>query len=185
MTIDMIRSSQQGNPDATLQLLQKFNPLLKKYARKLGYEDAFSDLQADFLELLTKMKTEKLHNQDEAIAISYISTAVRNDYIKRLNKLKLDTQVKSISELNDGEKYFVEVSVATYDKPSELNYTEISSCLTAAEWSIIYAVYFQGYSTAEISRKKDISRQTVNQTKLRGLAKLRTLYCGRCPDHKL
>ena len=42
MTIDIIERSQGGDGDATLLLIEKFNPLLKKYAYKLSYDEDLS-----------------------------------------------------------------------------------------------------------------------------------------------
>jgi hypothetical protein len=55
MTIDIIVRSQGGDGDATLLLIEKFNPLLKKYAYKLSYDDAYNDLLLNFIELLHNM----------------------------------------------------------------------------------------------------------------------------------
>lgn len=40
MLIDLFRASQDNDQEAMLTLLQRFHLLLKKYGRKLGYEDA-------------------------------------------------------------------------------------------------------------------------------------------------
>lgn len=42
MIIDDIRSGQNGNQQAVLDLIKKFYPALSKYAWKLGTEDAYS-----------------------------------------------------------------------------------------------------------------------------------------------
>lgn len=48
MLSEAITSAQHNNPDSLLALIEKFKPLLKKYAYKLRYEDAYYDLQLDF-----------------------------------------------------------------------------------------------------------------------------------------
>ena len=40
MLLDEIRNAQDGNQDAMMTIIRRFNPLLRKYGRKLGYEDA-------------------------------------------------------------------------------------------------------------------------------------------------
>ena len=51
----LIRESQSGNKQATERLYTMFLPLLKKYAQKIGNEDALSDLTLNFLQMLKKM----------------------------------------------------------------------------------------------------------------------------------
>lgn len=42
---DLFLNAYNGNSFAQLQIVQRFQPLLKKYAALLKYEDAYSDLQ--------------------------------------------------------------------------------------------------------------------------------------------
>ena len=48
MTVDMIVQSQSGRKISTLTLVTKFEPLLRKYAYLLNYDDAYNDLLVDF-----------------------------------------------------------------------------------------------------------------------------------------
>lgn len=41
---EKIINAQNGDKNATYQILLQFNPLIKKYSRILGYDDAYSDL---------------------------------------------------------------------------------------------------------------------------------------------
>lgn len=43
MLCDLICNAQKGDKEAVLELIQKFSPLFRKYARKLNYEDAYED----------------------------------------------------------------------------------------------------------------------------------------------
>ena len=52
MLIDSIIHAQQGCDSDMMFLVSKFSGILKKYARKLNYEDAEQDLTADFIELI-------------------------------------------------------------------------------------------------------------------------------------
>ena len=45
MLDETIASAQHNNSESLLALIEKFKPLLKKYAYKLHYEDAYYDLQ--------------------------------------------------------------------------------------------------------------------------------------------
>jgi len=50
---------QNGNNEHVEELIEKFSPLLKKYAYKLKYEDALSDLILIFIETLNKIPMER------------------------------------------------------------------------------------------------------------------------------
>ena len=49
MLKDTIAAAQRNDEESLLALIEKFKPLLKKYAYKLHYEDSFFDLQLDFI----------------------------------------------------------------------------------------------------------------------------------------
>jgi hypothetical protein len=55
MAVDLIINSQQGSDIAALKLLNRFKPLLKKYARLLSDEDGFYEMQANFLQIIQSM----------------------------------------------------------------------------------------------------------------------------------
>lgn len=52
MLDETIASAQHNNSESLLALIEKFKPLLKKYAYKLHYEDAYYDLQLDFIQII-------------------------------------------------------------------------------------------------------------------------------------
>lgn len=46
----------QNDSEEMYQLIKKFDPLIRKYSYKLGYEDAYSDIVLPFIEKNTKNK---------------------------------------------------------------------------------------------------------------------------------
>lgn len=77
-------SAANGDQTAKLEIINQFRPLLRKYAYKLNYEDAFYDLELKLLEILTMPFFNNPQNTEEQI-VSYIHRAIVNEYI-RLNK---------------------------------------------------------------------------------------------------
>lgn len=61
MIIDLIQESQHGNQDATMKLIKTFSPTLRKYARALEIEDAYQDLQLDFIEVIQSIRCDELN----------------------------------------------------------------------------------------------------------------------------
>jgi len=179
MTIDIIERSQGGDGDATLLLIEKFNPLLKKYAYKLSYDVAYNDLLLNFIELLHNMQIENIHNKSEGSVISYICTSVHSSYVKRLIEVKRLRNLLLYSDLNDNELYYVESISATNDVYQEYELSFIKNILTKQELTVICMIYFTGYTVTEIASFYGTSRQAVNQMKNRVLKKLRNAFSDK------
>lgn len=176
MTKNLIIQSQTGNSDATLKLIDKFDPLLKKYAYRLFYEDAYNDLLFDFIKFLSNIQLDALRNTNEGTLVSYIHTSIRSDYIKRLIALKKLHNFVPYSALSDNQLYYAEVASATSNSYFEFEFKEIECELTELELLVVKMFYLMGYSAAEIASTRGTSRQAVNQAKNRALKKLKVLY---------
>jgi len=176
--INKILEAQSGSNDATLQLVHKFNPLLKKYARKLGYEDAYSDLLVDFLSLIKKMNVRKMRNRSNGGIVLYISKSVLMNYLKKLREInKYKQKIRLLSALNKEEQYYVESLLSSFDNYERLQIVSMKQILNQHELYIIDHLFYEGFSSSDIAQQLGISRQAVNQSKLRALKKIeRKLY---------
>lgn len=172
MTVDLIVQSQKSDWSAVLKLIKKFDPLLKKYAFKLHYEDAYNDLLFDFLELLNNIRINRLRDKSEGILVSYIRTAIHSSYIKRIIALKKIRNCVPFSSLSDSEVYYVEAVSATSDTYHKLEFIGVEHVLTKSELGIFKMIYFLGYTVTETASIYGITRQAVNKTKKRALLKL-------------
>ena len=83
---DLFLNAYNVNSFAQLQIVQRFQPLLKKYAALLKYEDAYSDLQLYLLELLHSGKLTKLQRKDDGTLVKYIESSIRHQYISDVYK---------------------------------------------------------------------------------------------------
>lgn len=169
----LIAQSQAGNSDATLMLIEKFNPLLRKYAYKLYYDDAYDDLLADFIELLHNLKLDCVRDKSEGSLVSYIYKSIYSSYIKRLIALKKLHNCIPESNLSDQELYYVESSTAGNDVYFENELPGIGRILTKSEVSVIKMIYISGFTVKETAYMLGITRQAVNQRKMRALKKLK------------
>ena len=147
MIIDDVRSSQKGDQQAVLDLINKFSPALKKYARKLETEDAYYDLQVEFLDLI-------LHH----------------DCIKLLRQL-IDNKMPNIStdDLTDSMLY----QSCCIDSLKDFTLDIPSTLLSPLEADAFFQISILGYSAAELARKEGVSRQSINQAKQKAILKLR------------
>lgn len=72
---------QGGDANAALELVEKFKPLIKRYAFFLHREDSFEDLQCFLLSMLKTWDTSRLSSTDDATVTRYIANSVKNEYI--------------------------------------------------------------------------------------------------------
>ena len=77
---------QGGDANAALELVEKFKPLIKRYAFFLHREDSFEDLQCFLLSMLKTWDTSRLSSTDDATVTRYIANSVKNEYIALSNK---------------------------------------------------------------------------------------------------
>ena len=170
----LIADAQLGDKQSMEELIFKFRPLIKKYAYKLNYEDAQSDLTLFFIELIRAFPAEVLDTADERKITKYIFVSIKNhynhlikDFIRRKNEICL-------SQLSEEQSYHLESRFAVaQEDPFERIFIDLSSFLSQRELRVIIQIYYLGYSAAEIARREACSRQAVNQLKRRALKKIR------------
>lgn len=179
MTADLITQSQGGNADTTMALIDKFNPMLKKYAYQLHYDDAYDDLLVDFIQFIHDIDLTKIHNQCEGCLVSYISRAMKCVYIKKSKQKKSLQNIILDSELEDDQIYQIESLLSQEDTYFQHELPGIECILTRPEASVIQMIYLRGYSACKAAQQLGTSRQAVNQMKNRALKKLRTQYADK------
>lgn len=179
MTIDDILNSQSGDGDSTVKLIEKFNPLLKKYAYKLNYEDAYNDLLIDFIELLQSIKIDRIYNKNEGGIVSYICTSVHSSYIKKIKECQKLHNLSFYCDLDEKELYYIEMKSSTYDTYFNISFDFLLKSLTKSEYTVIKMIYYGGYTVPEIASYCGISRQAVNQMRNRALKKLKRVFSDK------
>lgn len=172
MLIDQILKTQEEDQSATLYLVEKFNPLLMKYAFKLHSEDAYNDLLLDFIELIHNIRLEQIHYKDDGHIVSYIRTSIHSSYIKRLIAIKKLHGIVHYSELSDSEVYYLDLLTSIKDEYFKYDFPVDSKILSEAEMQVIKMIYYSGYTVSEIAFICGVSRQAVNQMKKRAFKKL-------------
>lgn len=177
MTVNMIIQSQSGNKEATLDLIKKFEPLLKKNARLLNYEDAYNDLVLDFLELIQRININQIRDFNEGAIIIYIQKSLRNCFLKRLKSIQnyMERNVP-FSEITNKQMMDIDIKLSEYNNYEAIERYFIFQYLNLSEYIIILLIYYYGFSVLEIAKKKQVSRQAINQVKKNALKKLKCLY---------
>lgn len=175
MFYNLLVKAQLGNQEAMLELINRFQPLLKKYAKKMEYDDAYEDCVLFFIELIKKMNLKKINMQSDQGIASYIKVSVAHFYHKKIQNIFAQRQEIMFSELTQEQRYYIEVKLAKQDEKDVFVELGIDRLLNSKEKTIVYLVYVKGYTTAEIARTCHKSRQSVNQLKRRSLNKLRKI----------
>lgn len=157
--------------DACVELLNRFDRLLKKYSRQLNYEDAYEDLRLFFIELVMKLKNSDLIQKGDGYLVNYISTAVKHHYIAlSKNKRKLPIL---LSEVSEEQQHHIEYTTAQELETKLSEYFPYNETLSENERKILIMHFVQGYSISEIAAHFGISRQAVNQAKIAAINKIK------------
>lgn len=172
MLCDLIRSAQADDKKAMMELIDKFSPLFRKYARKLDYEDAYEDIVLFYMEMIRSMDPDRIASQEDGAVVSYINISIINYYNKRVRKMIQHEREVALSDLTEEQKYYVEARAAKPNQIDGLGELGIRELLSEKEYRIIYQIYEEGYTAAEITRISKKSRQSVNQLKHRALKKI-------------
>lgn len=175
MICRLLARAQQGDEEAMLELIKRFQPLLKKYAKKMRYDDAYEDCLLFFIELVKTMDLKKLNITKDQAIVSYIKVSVTHFYSKKTRSLFEKEKEIAFSDLTEEQRYYVETKTAKQDEQNIFTELGVDKFLNPNEKRILYLVYAKGYTIAEIARKYHKSRQTVNQLKMRTLKKLRKI----------
>ena len=80
--LNKIIEAQNDHEEKLTVLIEDFTPILKKYASRMNYEDAFADLRLEFIEIILGIDPKRFVSYKEAQMLSYIKISVRNAYIK-------------------------------------------------------------------------------------------------------
>lgn len=176
MLVDLISLAQAENEEAMMELIARFEKLLKKYARRLNYEDALNDLTLEFIHVVRVIKLDCLASSNDGVLVNYIIRSLNNRYYK-LGKQAAEKnyQETGFSELSEEQLHKLEEQSATSGTDEWFEFLSHiqAGVLTEREQFILTQEFFFGLGSAEIAEKEGISRQSVNQMKQRALKKLR------------
>lgn len=176
MLIGKISNAQQGNQSDMLFLIEKFTPLLRRYARKLHTEDALSELILAFIELVQYFKIDAMKCTSDGAIVNYIAVSIRNEYNMRLRK-----EVTATEEFVSWDDYIeanlhqagVINPLDEIDQGSFVEFLSQFSTLSEKEKFVLTAVYQNGYSSTALSEVLQTSKQNINQIKLRAQKKIK------------
>ena len=71
---ELLTNAANHSEPETLEIIERFKPLLRKYARLLRTEDADDELQLELLKVIYETSWDKLNLQNEGAYVNYIAT---------------------------------------------------------------------------------------------------------------
>lgn len=161
-----IQRAKNGDEECLLELLRDFQPLLRKYGFWTGFEDGFEELQVFFIALIKKFPIERFSDENEGQTVMYLRVSVRN----RANDIRCRFFSESEQSVED-----LEVAAQENEQMMWMSWEGVLKELTALQYQVIVKNIWGRESSAEIARELHISRQAVNQAKMRGLERLRDI----------
>ena len=167
---------QGGDANAALELVEKFKPLIKRYAFFLHREDSFEDLQCFLLSMLKTWDTSRLSSTDNATITRYIANSVKNEYIALSKQKAKERGTSYLEDATVPQAIEYAQKTSTCDQYDQLTLQDLHKVLNEYEFAILYAIYFEPRSVAEVAQQRHKTRQAINQTKIKALQKLKETW---------
>lgn len=155
-----------GNEKCFEELLERFSPLIKAYAKKLyylEYEDSLQELSLALYEAVRKIPSA----DDEYGCISYINKSVVNRFTKLYHdSVELQNIQAHSIPLDNSDSHDYQHDYETDNCISLVDLENALKSKLPIERKILYLLML-GYSDMEIAAKLGYTRQYVNRLKKR------------------
>jgi hypothetical protein len=144
----LVYGAQNGNQDDKLALVEKFDPLLKKYAKNLGTEDAYCELREEFLRILANMNLLKLENRKNGAVFNYLKQSIHNSFNSCLGQHIKHRCIVRFADLSEVENYYLEKRLIFNDNRFLVEYGDVLAELTDKEKYVVISRFIDGDSMA-------------------------------------
>lgn len=177
--LEMLQEA-QNDPNAMYRLVTKFEPLVTKFAKRLNYEDAHSEITLLFIEKIQKIDCNRFKATDDYTLLKYIKKVVENiscdlsrGYISRL-RMEIPVSNKSFEH---GTLIKKQQSDCLYnDEYSLIIQDLLERLLTPYQVAVIKAIVLSGYPVNQVAKQYGVTPEAITITKNRALKKLRIYY---------
>nr|WP_312580050.1 sigma-70 family RNA polymerase sigma factor [Sedimentibacter sp.] len=163
---ELFKMGQEGDEKAKLELYKIFLPRIKKFGRKLFYEEAETDITIFLLEFINKANLEKFQNRTDEEIDSYMYKVFKNKYINILRQ-----NINKNIETTILETDFI--CYDCYEKLDKEYFFGLMQSLNDIQKKIIIGKYVYDYSDIELSALLKVSRQTIYKHKKKALTILK------------
>lgn len=170
--IDLIKLSQLRDSVSLVDLIKMFDPLLKKYSKKLNYEEAYYDLRFEFINTIYKLNTKNLEILSDGQIINYITKIIYHYYITLSKKARSNVNARVFSDMSDPMISIIDVKLAVEDQQRDYEIEYALRKLNIDEQILVDLIFYKDYSIREIAQSYGTSRQAINQKKRRIIQKM-------------
>jgi len=176
---ELIESAKKNDENAMLEIINRFKPIIDKYLKKLCYDkDAKSILELKLIEVVKlELKLDNLRDCGEGTLVNYIVSSLYHKYLEICGKTATLTTSELLCEqnilyhLSDSQNFFREKNIENY-----VFFESLRKILTEREFDCVYYIAYMGYTSEEISKHLNITKQACNQCKLRAFRKIRAFF---------
>jgi DNA-binding CsgD family transcriptional regulator len=180
----LIRAAKGNDERAMLEIIGKFKPLIGKYYAESGYdEDMRSALELKLVEVVKNgIDFEEFRSRSEGAFVNHIVSSLYHEYLA-ISKKKRKTQTHEILCEDDSlmdsimaENAYTDGNI--HDTPIEdgILFEALRSILTEREFDCVYFTTVESYTSEEIAKRLRVTKQAVNQCKLRAYGKIRDYF---------
>ena len=170
----LISAAQQEDKDAMLEIITIFQPIIRKYVRKMNYDEDFeSEIVLHLLEVVRAIDLDRLSARNDYLLIRYISNTLRHRYIYLSKKRNLLRDTEIIPE-DEREFDWLDNREDAVEAYSDIETKDLlKKTLTPREQLCVELIVIQGCSATEVAKCLGVTKQAVNQCKNRALKKVR------------
>ena len=167
--------AQNHNEEKMLFLIEKFQPLLNSFSNMSNNkEDIKSELTLAFIEIIYNIKLANFRYEiNNYILTAYIKKSIYRKYIN----IQMNEQNRLSKEILTDNENVLDTCLEEEDFDEIILLSEsMKSLLTSKEYYCIEKIVLYNYSASELAKENKLSKQAINQCKLRALNKLKMNY---------
>ena len=158
----LVVNCKQGSEIDYIEIVRMFNPILKKFAFKLDYFDAYDELKEAFNYCIYKMPIEnKKFDINDGVIISYIEKSINNQYI-HLNKSH-EKFINSTIQNEDIIDTYCSDDSSSHKISEILLFMDLKKLLSNKDYFIVIQKIYFGLSDSDIAKIFGVSRQAINK----------------------
>lgn len=169
--IKAINMYKRGDNDEILYIIDKFEPLINKYSKKLGYYCSRTDMIISLINIINNLNNNNNLNEEKYI-VGYINISIKHKYIELSKKYSINNNelVVDIDKININKEGY------NYNNlDNKVLLENILSKLNNYQRMVIEQIFFKNISEIELSNKLGITRQSVNKIKKRALKNMKEM----------
>lgn len=170
--IELIEQYKKGEVNAFIEIQNKMNPLIIKYARILHFND-FEDMVSELVLTLLECINDIKFYSSEYEVLHYIKRAIINRFheLYRSSMKSLDEILLS-ANFDDNESLLTNYSNEFSNIIFKTDMLAFISKIKKNKKNIAYSILIEGLSDIEIGKKYNVTRQYVHRLRVQFYTKI-------------